>query len=223
MWRWLEKRHRIAYTTLSRTHGLVIKNSYHELCEGDWKRGSGLRRICMCDVTDSYLWHDSCMCEPWRHEQYSRTVWRWLTKRLGIAVHSYKWLTRSSVWHDSFISVTWLAHLCETWLIYTCAMTTRTLTTNCVKVTGKKAQDRVTHHLYSVRILCVSLTHIHTHTHTPPVLGENTMCLSHAYAHTYTPVFGETTHRLFLSLAHSLSYTQRHKYTHTHKHTHRLD
>ena len=40
--------------------------------------------IHICDMTHSYVWHDSFICVTWY------------------------------VWHNSFISVTWLIHMCDT-------------------------------------------------------------------------------------------------------------
>jgi len=47
----------------------------------------------MCDMTHSYVWHDSFICVTY------------LIHMCDIS-HSY-------VWHDSFICVTWLMHMCD--------------------------------------------------------------------------------------------------------------
>ena len=71
----------------------------------------------ICDMTHSYVWHDSFICVTW-------------------LIHIWD-MTYSYVWHDSFIRVTWLIHMCDmthwnmwhdsficaTWLIYMCDMT----------------------------------------------------------------------------------------------------
>jgi len=60
--------------------------------------------IHMCDMTHSYVWHDSFICVPWLIHMCAMT-------------HSY-------MWHDSFICMTWLIHGCDrtlsyvTWLIF---------------------------------------------------------------------------------------------------------
>jgi len=46
-----------------------------------------------CDMTHSYLWHDSFVCVTWLIRMCDMT-------------HSY-------LWHDSFVSVTWLIHICD--------------------------------------------------------------------------------------------------------------
>ena len=64
-----------------------------------------------CDMTHSYVWHDSFICVTW-------------------LIHTCD-MTHSYVWHDSFICVTWLIHTCDmsqsftcvTWLIHMCGMT----------------------------------------------------------------------------------------------------
>jgi len=70
--------------------------------------------IHMCDMTHSYVWHDSFICLTWLIHMCDMT-------------HSY-------VWHDSFVCVTcihtcdmthsyaWRAFICVTWLIHTCDM-----------------------------------------------------------------------------------------------------
>ena len=71
----------------------------------------------MCDMTHSYVWHDSFICVTW----------------LNHVCH----MTHSYVWRGSFACVTWLNHICDmthsyvhhdplicaTWLIHMCHMT----------------------------------------------------------------------------------------------------
>jgi len=86
---------------------------------------------CMCNMTDSYVWHDSFICVTW------------CVCMCGVT-HSY-------VWHDSFICVTWLVHawdmthwyvwrdslMCLAWSIHVCDMTQSTvcdLTQTCASM-----------------------------------------------------------------------------------------
>jgi len=87
--------------------------------------------IHMCDMTHSSVWHDSFICVTWLHLLLSRRTWpaTWLIHMCDIT-HAY-------VWHHSFICVTWLirmcgmthlyvwqnACICVTWLIHMCDMT----------------------------------------------------------------------------------------------------
>jgi len=57
----------------------------------DWFWLAGLTsEVRVCDMTHSYMWHDSFICVTWLIHMCDMT-------------HSY-------VWHDSFICVTWLIH-----------------------------------------------------------------------------------------------------------------
>jgi len=71
----------------------------------------------MCDMTHSYVWHESFM---------------YVTRLIHMCAmtHSYVWQDSFicvtwliHVWHDSFICVTWLIHTFVTWLIHMCDMT----------------------------------------------------------------------------------------------------
>ena len=103
----------------------------------------------LCDVTCSYVWHDSFICTTWRDSCMCVTrtacsyVWHdsficvtWLTHMCDM-IHSYVWhdsficvtwlihmcdVTHSYLWHDSLICVTWLIHMCES-LNHMCDMT----------------------------------------------------------------------------------------------------
>ena len=46
-----------------------------------------------CDMTHSYVWHDSFICVTW-------------------LIHMCD-MTPSHVWHDSFLCMTWLLHMCD--------------------------------------------------------------------------------------------------------------
>jgi len=75
------------------------------------------RLVHMCDMTHSYVRHDSFICVTW-------------------LIHMCD-MTRSYMWHVSFICATWLVHTCDmshsyvrhdsficvTWLIHMCDMT----------------------------------------------------------------------------------------------------
>ena len=83
-------------------------------------------RIHTCDMTHSYVWHDSFIRATW----LVHTCGRWCWIRWSPCSASY-------VWRDSFIRVTWLLHscdmtysyvwhepfICATWLLHTCDMT----------------------------------------------------------------------------------------------------
>ena len=79
--------------------------------------------IHMCDMTHSYVWHNSFICVTW----LIHVAW---------PIHMCD-MTHSYVWHDSFICVTWLIHMCDMthsyvvhdsfisvpWLIHMCGKT----------------------------------------------------------------------------------------------------
>ena len=107
--------------------------------------------IHMCAMTCAYVWHDACICLTWHIYTCGVTSWYvWhavcyilpynciTLHHAATATHVYmlhitdRWdvcrMTRSYVWHDSFICVTWLMHMCNssicvTWLIHMCDMT----------------------------------------------------------------------------------------------------
>ena len=77
--------------------------------------------IRMCDMTDSYVWHDAFICVP----PFIRVTWRILVCDM---THSYVRqdsficvtllicmcaMTHSHLWHDSFLCATWLTHVCN--------------------------------------------------------------------------------------------------------------
>jgi len=83
-------------------------------------------RIHMCDMTHSYVWHDSFI---YKHDSFRRPVW--IRRSLLQNIVSFIGLFRKSsvqdlfmclascmnshsyMWHDSFIYVTWLIHICN--------------------------------------------------------------------------------------------------------------
>jgi len=66
----------------------------------------------MCDMTHSYVWHDSFTCVTWlihtRDPTHSH-VWHDSCICVTWIIHMYD-MTHSYVWHDSFTCVTWLIH-----------------------------------------------------------------------------------------------------------------
>ena len=94
--------------------------------------GSGIWLVHMCDMTnknDSYLWHDSFICETW-------LILVSLFSHGNLDDLAVRSMTYSHVWRDSFICVTWLIRMCdttyswlwhdpficETWLILVCLL-----------------------------------------------------------------------------------------------------
>jgi len=72
-----------------------------------WHNYKCERTIHMCDMTRSYVWHDSFMCDmihPYvYHDSFICVTW---LIHMCDTTHSY-------VWHDSFICVVWLIHMCD--------------------------------------------------------------------------------------------------------------
>jgi len=65
----------------------------------------------MCDMTHSYVWHDSCICVTWLIHMYDMThayVFMCETR----LVHTCD-MTRSHVWHDSLECVTRIIGVCD--------------------------------------------------------------------------------------------------------------
>jgi len=56
--------------------------------------------IRMCDMSHSFVWHDSFIC-------VTELI------RLRKTTHSYMWHGALQVWHEPFISVTWLFYMCD--------------------------------------------------------------------------------------------------------------
>jgi len=68
----------------------------------------------MCDITHSYVWHDSFVCVTWLIHMCDMThsyVWHDSFMCVTWLIHMCA-MTHSCVWHDSFICVTRLIHLC---------------------------------------------------------------------------------------------------------------
>jgi len=98
-------------------------------------------RMCISDMTHSYVWLDSFMCVTWhihvRDKTHSCVVWLW---SCYVEWHDF-WIcdmTHLHMWYDSFVCVTWLVHVLYgcghvvwsdmtfvfvTWRIFTCDMT----------------------------------------------------------------------------------------------------
>jgi len=83
----------------------------------------------VCDITHSYVWHDSFICVTWlihmcdvTHAYVGHESFIYVTE-LGL-IHMWD-MTHSYVRHDSFICETWLIHtrhdsfICVTWLVRT--------------------------------------------------------------------------------------------------------
>jgi len=114
----------------------------------------GMTDSYMCDITHSFVWHNSFRCVTWARYMYFKP---WLIHTCEMT-HSCVWhghvrcisnresfiyvtwlihmcdMTHSNEWHDSFICVTCLIHMCDmthsyvwhdvTWLIHVCDMGT---------------------------------------------------------------------------------------------------
>jgi len=61
----------------------------------------------MCDMTHSYVWHDSFRCVTWLIHMCDMTH-----SHVTRLTHMCD-MTHSYVWHDSFICVTWLIRGCD--------------------------------------------------------------------------------------------------------------
>jgi len=105
----------------------------------------------MCDMTHSYVWHDSFICVTW-------------------LIHMCD-MTHSHVWHDSFTCVTWLIHICDmTHNLIACRfcqvpMTTKLLACNskrshmCVAYVTRMCEKQLiqTTHLFACPIVIVCM------------------------------------------------------------------
>ena len=78
--------------------------------------------IHICDMTHSYMWHDSFIYVTWLIHICDQTpvnvrfspsgaIWLIYMHMAGF-IHMCD-VTRSPMWHDSLICVTWLIHMCD--------------------------------------------------------------------------------------------------------------
>jgi len=116
--------------TLLRMHG-----SWHTFVRVTWL-------IHMCDMTHSYVWHDSLICVTWLFHTcdttYSYTCARtrdvvqtlsringschvWMShvtrevvmSHTNVSINESCQITHSHIWHDPFTYVTWLIYMCD--------------------------------------------------------------------------------------------------------------
>jgi len=56
----------------------------------------------VCDMTHTYVWHDSFICVPWL---------------IHMCAMTHSWVSFCAplicMWHDSYICVPWLIHMCD--------------------------------------------------------------------------------------------------------------
>jgi len=87
------------------------------------------QRIHMCDMTHSYVGHDSLICVTWlihmcdmthsyvKHDSFICVAWLihvWHDSSMCVpSLIHMRDMTRSNVWHDAFVCVTWLIHMCD--------------------------------------------------------------------------------------------------------------
>ena len=72
----------------------------------------------MCNMTYSYLSHDSFICVTWLIHTSDMTqdlciAFICVTRLIHVCVIHMCDMTHSCLWHDSFICVTWLIHVCD--------------------------------------------------------------------------------------------------------------
>jgi len=68
-------------------------------------------RIHMCNMTHPYVRHDSFICATWLIHMCDMT--HDVTQTSPILVNFHSHMCISSVRHDSFICATWLIHMCD--------------------------------------------------------------------------------------------------------------
>ena len=83
----------------------------------------------ICDMTHSYVWHDSFLCVTWLIHICDTSFYSYVKYDSFTRMTCLCDMTHWYVWHDSFICVTCLfsylwhdTFISETWLIHTCAM-----------------------------------------------------------------------------------------------------
>jgi len=133
---WPQFRGKVWFIRLTWPHAYVWHDSF--ICV--------IGRIHMCDMTDSYAWHDLLINVTHSHSRWH--MWRNWFIHFYISPHSYVWhdwiicmtwlihvpgrihmcdMTESYVWHDSFtylaafICVTWLNHTPRVYRLYSLA------------------------------------------------------------------------------------------------------
>jgi len=85
---------------------------------------------CVCGNTGSYMYCVITLIHMTHSYVTHLYMWHdsficvtWLIHMCDMT-HSYVWhVTHLYMWHDSFICVTWLIHMCDMWRIPTCDMT----------------------------------------------------------------------------------------------------
>jgi len=109
------------------TYIYMCDMTYSYMCDMTYSYMCDMTYSYMCDMTYSYVKRSTWtipMCATWLII-FSRRVTALVLRRVPLMSHSY-------VWHDSFICVTWLIHMCDmthsyvwhapfvsaTWLIY---------------------------------------------------------------------------------------------------------
>jgi len=140
------------------TYLLWIHRS-HSICH--WYDAFNVSHIAlaMCDMTHSYVWHDSFICVTWLiHMSHSICHWydAFNVSHIALAMCD---MTHSYVWHDSFICVPWLIHMCATihaYVWHDWFMCVTWLNTNrYLECPTPRARECVTHWC---RSLCVYVT-----------------------------------------------------------------
>jgi len=152
----------------------------------------------MCDMTHSYVWHNSCICFPRLipacdmthsdicHDSFIHVTW---LIHMCVMAHSY-------VRHDSFICVPWLIHASDITHSYGCYNSTSQTNPSDLNPRGERQVDKKNGHakwFFSSWPwvqnpnqnfwLNPQHTHLHAHKHT----RANTHTLTHVYTYTLKP------------------------------------
>ena len=197
-----------------------------------------LNVLTQCDMTHSYVWHDSCICMPHLHAWFD----------LQIRVQGLRSLCTYTTWHDSSIRVTWPIHIRDS----THRFAFKVFTVNVLTLYDMT-------HSYVWHDSCMCMPHLHawldsqirvqglhsqcTYTAWAPAASwdwsASWMCISKSYSAwlqcatsasacsvctTPFPTRTRTTVTSPLLLQglplHTHTHTHTHTYTHTHTHTH---